>query len=960
MRWWSRDREPEPEPVRATAPADPGWRAHPAVQRTVAPIPSVAGVTTFASGLTTWRDPRFLAPLAHGVDATAPAGVVHGLVEPAAPVAAPLPVPAMPVATAPVQRAAGPDRPPVATWLLPAQDPVPAGPDLLAGSTVDLPVLQVPALAGSGTGAPPLTSPGTVGTHPLDGGAPTVGAGTPSVGLAAVQRDLAQPDRSAAAAEPARPAAPAVQRAGDVAAVPLPAVALARPVPTPAPVAERAAAAASLSLPTVAAPEAAVGAGEDAPPGPYAVQRSVDPTALPVPSHAGDLAAGTSSQDATAGPAGPAALPLLGAGAAPTAVPSPSATLQRSTSGPESAPQVPPPTAAPLATSGSTPTRGEPASDVVSVRPGPDDPVRSTDQAGPVVARAAAPDLDAAVQPSSGPEVGLVSRVGTSDTRQAAAADDVLTQSGPGQRPLLGAALPEPATGGAEPSEAPEPAVGTGAGLPTVGRPAVDGGPVDPGPTTTMAPSVVGAPDAFAPAPDATSNAGDRAGQDPPGEPEPGGPGTAEAPLVSRSTETPLLVVPTTTHPLLDLPVDDAERPPAGALPLLATPVREPGSWAGTGGPAAVPAGQVPTDRSSPPALQRSTVGATPATLQAATRAAVPATENGRSTAGRLHDMTPGAPARPGLGAPLDHLPPSVQLTSADGPPSPSLPRVTPLLGGPHQDAPAAAAPTGAPAHDALAPGPLAPGPLATGSLATGPLATGSLAPGPLAPGPLAPGPLAPGPLATGSLATEPLAPGSSGGPVQRTTALGQPVQRTSLVPGDAAAVPSSGLPRLAPLLGSPLPPAPTVAGPAGPDHVQRLADLRAPGEPAGQHLDQAAGAFPVAQRDPASPAAPAAHPAAAAHPAPEAYAGPDPAGAALAAGVAQRDADGSVVFPAAPAVQRLPEPEVQRAAAGPPATAPPDVEELARRLFDPLCAHLKAELRLDRERAGLVTDLRR
>lgn len=60
--------------------------------------------------------------------------------------------------------------------------------------------------------------------------------------------------------------------------------------------------------------------------------------------------------------------------------------------------------------------------------------------------------------------------------------------------------------------------------------------------------------------------------------------------------------------------------------------------------------------------------------------------------------------------------------------------------------------------------------------------------------------------------------------------------------------------------------------------------------------------------------------------------------------------------------------PEVARAVerpAGAPAPAAPgpqvlDVEDLARRLFDPLCARLKAELWLDRERAGLITELRR
>jgi hypothetical protein len=35
-------------------------------------------------------------------------------------------------------------------------------------------------------------------------------------------------------------------------------------------------------------------------------------------------------------------------------------------------------------------------------------------------------------------------------------------------------------------------------------------------------------------------------------------------------------------------------------------------------------------------------------------------------------------------------------------------------------------------------------------------------------------------------------------------------------------------------------------------------------------------------------------------------------------------------------------------------------LDELVRRLFDPLSARLKDELRLDRERAGLISDLRR
>jgi hypothetical protein len=51
---------------------------------------------------------------------------------------------------------------------------------------------------------------------------------------------------------------------------------------------------------------------------------------------------------------------------------------------------------------------------------------------------------------------------------------------------------------------------------------------------------------------------------------------------------------------------------------------------------------------------------------------------------------------------------------------------------------------------------------------------------------------------------------------------------------------------------------------------------------------------------------------------------------------------------PAAPAADRRP-------------TAPPaDLDELARKLYDRIRTRLKAELRLDRERAGLLTDLPR
>ena len=134
--------------------------------------------------------------------------------------------------------------------------------------------------------------------------------------------------------------------------------------------------------------------------------------------------------------------------------------------------------------------------------------------------------------------------------------------------------------------------------------------------------------------------------------------------------------------------------------------------------------------------------------------------------------------------------------------------------------------------------------------------------------------------------------------------------------------------------------------------------------------------------------AAPADGPASVGHREPSA--GPvDPGTIAVSRGLAHRDPDGSVVFDLRPdSVQRqeaagpaaspavppggLPHPAAVPASPGsalPAAPASPQapmqgpagppLDELARQLFGPLTARLKAELRLDRERAGLLTDLR-
>lgn len=106
-----------------------------------------------------------------------------------------------------------------------------------------------------------------------------------------------------------------------------------------------------------------------------------------------------------------------------------------------------------------------------------------------------------------------------------------------------------------------------------------------------------------------------------------------------------------------------------------------------------------------------------------------------------------------------------------------------------------------------------------------------------------------------------------------------------------------------------------------------------------------------------------------------------DPGAAAVAAGIARADGPGSVVFDPPPGSDpraSAGEPSVQRqddaapatpssavvasAAAPPPTPGTPalDLDDLARRLIEPLSARLKTELWLDRERAGIVTDLRR
>jgi hypothetical protein len=74
-----------------------------------------------------------------------------------------------------------------------------------------------------------------------------------------------------------------------------------------------------------------------------------------------------------------------------------------------------------------------------------------------------------------------------------------------------------------------------------------------------------------------------------------------------------------------------------------------------------------------------------------------------------------------------------------------------------------------------------------------------------------------------------------------------------------------------------------------------------------------------------------------------------------------QRSAD--EVQPAADPPAAAPAPAPSAAPAGPAAPAAPmsgaELEEMARRLYEPLSARLRTELWQDRERSGLLTDLR-
>ncbi|MCP2309150.1 hypothetical protein [Kitasatospora paracochleata] len=351
----------------------------------------------------------------------------------------------------------------------------------------------------------------------------------------------------------------------------------------------------------------------------------------------------------------------------------------------------------------------------------------------------------------------------------------------------------------------------------------------------------------------------------------------------------------------------------------------------------------------------------------------------------------PEPPRRLGLGAPLPAPPPSVQRSA-----SPSA-RVRGRIGEPLREVPTA------PPYEDTAPATEPPAgrpvPLREGPTTTAPPYEDSVS---TAVRPVVPNALAP---RTGDAVPAPA-------PVQRTAAGSElPVVRpVPLPPGPG--VRGAVDPAVGAADGGVRADGAVLVGERGlelrsaPMPVQRDAAESAASEPVVVPVRPLASDRPRTVRVRPVPA-PDAHSAPAALPVQRAAAG-DPGAVAVAAGIGQRMPDGSVVFapPAAPATHPtathptapVPSATVQRSEdanlAGPtdppppppapdppPAPAPPPVgdaaaaaaatapappsggaestDELVRRLIDPLSRLLRAELRLDRERAGLRLDNR-
>ena len=90
-------RRAAPAPAAVAVPADaPAWRLLPPLQRVLMPVEMVAPRERLTAALNSWRDPRFLEPLGHLFHEEAPGGSVDGLVTPTAGRASPGQAPELP------------------------------------------------------------------------------------------------------------------------------------------------------------------------------------------------------------------------------------------------------------------------------------------------------------------------------------------------------------------------------------------------------------------------------------------------------------------------------------------------------------------------------------------------------------------------------------------------------------------------------------------------------------------------------------------------------------------------------------------------------------------------------------------------------------------------------------------------------------------------------------------------
>ncbi|MFF3395664.1 hypothetical protein ACFYW1_32650 [Streptomyces sp. NPDC002669] len=371
----------------------------------------------------------------------------------------------------------------------------------------------------------------------------------------------------------------------------------------------------------------------------------------------------------------------------------------------------------------------------------------------------------------------------------------------------------------------------------------------------------------------------------------------------------------------------------------------------------------------------------------------------------------PGSPRRvPGLGAPMSALPPTAQRqAAADGPDAES--GAAPAVPG--------AADAGVPAVPQPVPEPESGGPTAP-LLGDSPLLPATSDPAPPAPTPAvqrtpavpSTSPLAPPP------STDPVAPLLADRPVPlrngRDEGWGAAVQRSVMDgAGGGAPLPPAGtgtVPGSVPGGGAPADAVPVrwssdggstasmvAVTPSAPAALQRT--VAAPGRATG--APPASPPLPAVQRRAAGgPPVPRSLAAAPASSVPSVPAFTSAGSVALAAGVAQRAADGSVVFGtpppsySSPVVQREteaeepPPPDPPRepgpgpepapgpdaddrdapgaaASGGPPGPggreggAPVVTDELVRALYPPLSRLFKADLRLERERAGFLINTR-